>query len=278
MLIELSAFLVSIAIILVLSKKSLTAALFSGALLLGFFVLQPEAVFSQLVFTLTEPSIALLALAVAIIPLIGGVMEETGQMDSLVKNLRIGKKPFLAFAPALLGMLPMPGGALMSAPLIKKAGGKISPRLKSAINVWFRHVLLFVYPLSPALIGAVKIANLELYSVIPFLFPFFVFSILLGWFFLLRKAGGKIEYTEKFNLKFLLLPLAIILAAPVIDFLIRVFFKPVFSETATVLAVSISLVLALLAGKGSFKMLGRVFIEMKPWNFSRCQKLLHCCH
>jgi hypothetical protein len=37
-------------------------------------------------------SVILLALAVGFIPLIGGGLNQLGQMDDLVKNLRIGKK------------------------------------------------------------------------------------------------------------------------------------------------------------------------------------------
>ncbi len=268
MIFELAAFVVSVSLVLIFSRKSLPAALFLGALSLGLLLLPLGEMLSQFVFTITEPSIVLLALAVGIIPLIGGTMEETGQMDNLVRNLRIGKKPFLAFAPALLGMLPMPGGALMSAPLIEKAGKEIAAKLKVAINVWFRHILLLVYPLAPSLIASAKIAGVELYSAIAFLFPFFLFSLLLGYWFFLRKAGGKIDYSERFSLKWLLVPLAVILSAPLLDFALRAFFNPQIAEAATVLAVSFGLLLAFIAGKPGTKRLRKVFVEMTPWNFS----------
>jgi len=62
---------------------------------------------------------------VAIIPLIGGGLEESGRMAELVSNLRIGRRAFLASSPALLGMLPMPGGALLSAPLVEREGEEV---------------------------------------------------------------------------------------------------------------------------------------------------------
>ena len=92
----------------------------------------------------------------------------------------IGKKGFMAFAPALLGMLPMPGGALMSAPLLKKAGKGVPAELKAAANVWFRHIMLLVYPLSPSLIASAKIAGIDLYKGVFSLAPFFVLSISLS--------------------------------------------------------------------------------------------------
>lgn len=265
---EITAFLLAIAVILVLARKSLPLALFAGSLLLGLLVLSPAEVLTQFLAVIVDPSILLLALAVFIIPLIGGVMEETGQMGHLVKNLRIGKKPFLAFAPALLGMLPMPGGALMSAPLVERAGKEIAGRVKAALNVWFRHILFLIYPLSPSLIASAKIAGIDIYSAVLFLAPFFVFSILLGWWFFLRRVGGKIDYSEKFSLKWLLLPLGVILAAPLIDLILKLVFQPSVAEAATVVAVSTGLFLAFLVGRPGRKKTARIFREMKPWTFS----------
>jgi len=267
-MIELVWFLVSIAAILLIARKSLPLALLAGSLLLGVLVLPLPVVAEQFTAVITEPSILLLAIAVGIIPIIGGIMEETGQMEHLVKNLRIGKKPFLAFAPALLGMLPMPGGALMSAPLIKRAGKNVSGRVKAALNVWFRHILLLVYPLGPSLIASAKIAGVGLYDAMLSLAPFFGISILLGWWFFLRGVKGKIDYGKKFSPKWLFLPLAVILSAPAVDLTLKILFQPQLAEAATVAAVSVGLVLAVLVGRPGRKKAWKVFREMKPWTFS----------
>ena len=87
-------------------------------------------------------------------------MQESGQMDRLVNDLRIGKRTFLVLSPALVGMLPVPGGALLSSPLVERVGEGMEEKTKAALNVWFRHVLLIVYPFSPALIASAKIAGL----------------------------------------------------------------------------------------------------------------------
>lgn len=265
---EFIAFLISIVVILIIARKNLWLALLLGSVLLGLSVLGPASTLNQFIAVLSEPSIQLLALAVALIPLIGGVMEETGQMKHLVKNLRIGKKAFLGFAPALLGMLPIPGGALMSAPLIERAGKNLTGKLKSAINVWFRHVLLLVYPLSPSLIASAKMANIELYSAIIYIFPFMLFALFVGYWFFLRKSPGTLNYSEKFSLKWLLVPLAIILSAPFIDVLLKVLFQPQLAELSLVIAVSAALSFAFLVGKPDKSVVKRVLREMKPWTFS----------
>ncbi len=211
-------FLVSIAILLILSRKNMGLALVSAGVALGLFTLPLVDIGVLILTTITDPSIALLALAMGIIPLIGGVMEESGQMKGIVENLRIGKKPFLALSPALVGMLPMPGGALLSAPLVDRGGQNIDGGTKAAVNVWFRHILFLIYPLGPALIASAKIAGLSVYEVLPYLFPAFLLMFLVGYAFFFKGVGGKLTYSKSFSLKRLLIPLMILLAAPFIDF------------------------------------------------------------
>ncbi|MGB2661917.1 MAG: hypothetical protein WBB86_01150 [Candidatus Omnitrophota bacterium] len=94
-------------LLLIIGKRSLWVGLFIAAIVLGCVYLQQSQMVNVVLRTLTDPSILLLAVAVGLIPIIGGAMEQSGLMGDLVDNLRIGKKPFLAFGPALVGMLPI---------------------------------------------------------------------------------------------------------------------------------------------------------------------------
>ncbi len=261
-------FFVSIAVLLLVSKKNLGLAIGTAGVVLGFFTLPVAHIWRNILLTLTDPSILLLALAMGIIPIIGGILEKSGGLDNIVNNLRIGKKPFLALAPGLVGMLPMPGGALLSAPLVEKAGEGDDAKIKAALNVWFRHIPFLIYPLSPTLIVSVKIAGLQVYEVIPYLFPLFLLSIFLGYFFFLRKIKGKLIYRGNFSLKALSVPLGVILLAPLIDFSLQSVFKFKVSEIATVLAISSSLILALASSKFRLTDVKEICEKMKPWNFA----------
>ena len=179
--------------LLLVARKSLPLAFSLSALVLGVFTLSPMSIWTSVWNTVTDPSVLLLAAAMGIIPLIGAFMDESGQMDRLVNNLRIGKRPFLVLSPALLGMLPVPGGALLSSPLVERAGGGVQAETKAVVNVWFRHVLLIIYPLSPALIVSAKIAGFEVYRAIPYLIPGFITMSIIGWIFFLRDVEGEIS-------------------------------------------------------------------------------------
>jgi len=261
-------FFISLAVLLVVSRKSLMASIFLGALILGIFTLSPRELAWQFWSSLVDLSVILLALCVGFIPLIGGVLSQSGKMDDLVKNMRIGKKAFLAFSPALVGMLPMPGGALLSAPLVEKTGKGMPREKKAGLNVWFRHVLYLVYPLEPALIISIKLANLDIYRVLPHLTLFLIFSVALGYFFFLRSVHGQMEYEEKFSLKKLLTPLTVILIAPLLDFLIKELFPGLVREAATLIGVATSLTLAIAVGKIGLKDFFQIFRKAKPWDFA----------
>ncbi len=260
-------FFLSILVILVLSRWHLGLSLFAASLVLAIFTMGPDTFGGLGVETFTDPGILLLALAVALIPMIGGVMEISGQMRALVNNLRIRRRAFLGITPALVGMLPMPGGALLSAPLVKRGGTGVEPETKVALNVWFRHVLYLVYPLSTALIVSTYLAGLTVYGVIPYLAPFFILTILLGYYFFLREADGRITSDKEFSWKGLLFPLGVLLAAPIIDFVILKGMRPEIREGALIVGVIVSLLMALYLARLKFRKLKRVARHMKPWNF-----------
>ncbi|MCK4416846.1 MAG: DUF401 family protein [Candidatus Latescibacteria bacterium] len=262
-----AGFLLSLFLLLIISRKSLWAGLVVAALTLGLFTLPFYRIWQEVYNTLTDPSILLLSFGVGLIPMIGGLMELSGLMDELVDNLRIGKRLFSAFSPALLGMLPIPGGALLSAPLLRKAGEGISEVEKSAINVWFRHILLLIYPLG-ALLATTKMAQLNLYVTMLYLIPGFILMFILGYLFLLKHIRGEISYSSDFRLKGLLVPVMIILIAPVIHFSLGTIFPKVLPEVFLVIGVVVSLTLALGFGNLRVERIKLAWTKTGPWRFS----------
>lgn len=261
-------FSLSVVLLLFVSRRNLALGMAIAAAVLAAFTLTPASFGEALWRTISDPSVLLLALIVGLIPLIGGAMETSGEMERLVSNLRIGVRPFLAIAPALLGMLPMPGGALLSAPLVERGAGHTAPDVKAAANVWFRHALLLVYPLGPALIASAKIGGLDVYAVIPYLVPAFLLTIGTGYVFLLRRASGRLSQSGAFSLVGLVVPLAIILAAPLLDLLLKGTIDLPVAEIGTTVGVIVSLVFAIAVGRLQLGQLGVIFRRMTPWKYS----------
>ncbi len=260
-------FVISIAVILIVARKNLPLALFCGAIVLGIFTLPVLTIVDRIIFTLTDISIILLALAMGVIPMIGGTMKQSGQMDDLVNNMRIGRKGIMALSPAIMGLLPMPGGALLSAPILEKAGKGVPNDLKVAINDWFRHLFVMIYPLSSALIASAKIADLNVYMAVLYLLPTFGFALFVGYLFFVRRVHGTVVYAGTFSPGKLLMPLGIILSAPFIDFTLKKIVDLPVQEIATILGVCVAFILSWFL---STKKLNLIHIarQMKPWNFT----------
>jgi len=263
-----AGFALSLVALLVVSRRDLALAMAIAAVVLGGFTLSPTAFLGVLKETISDPSVLLLSFIVGVIPLIGGVMELSGEMDRLVANLKIGLRPFLALSPALLGMLPMPGGALLSAPVLERRAPHAPPELKAAANVWFRHVLLLVYPLGPSLIASAKIAHFDVYTVIPYMMIPFGLSLLLGYFFILRRVEPELTLPSRFSLGGFFFPLLIIVIAPILDIVLKRSIDLPYPEIGTAAGVTASLILAVVIGRFDPKRLGSVFGKMRPLKYA----------
>jgi hypothetical protein len=96
-------------------------------------------------------------LAVSMVTILSGLMKEYGILDKIVESMAAiikNKKIILMIVPALIGMLIVPGGALLSAPFINNLGEEMDIKVsrRAAINLVFRHIAMFVLPYSTSLL------------------------------------------------------------------------------------------------------------------------------
>lgn len=101
---------------------------------------------------------------------------------------RHGRALSLVLIPAAIGLVPMPGGALFSAPLVGEAvlGKQVLPQWKVAVNYWFRHIFEYWWPLYPVVIVSLSIFSLKTWQFFALQIPFTLVSLLAGWVFLIR--------------------------------------------------------------------------------------------
>jgi uncharacterized protein len=155
-------------LIAIRKKISLGNAFLMGAVALGiFFGLSILAILHSFVAAIVEPKTLALAIIVSMILILSNSMESAGQMQRLLKNFRgLLKSPRLNLIvfPALIGLLPMPGGAVFSAPMVKELGAeaKIEPAKLSFINYWFRHIWEYWWPMYPGVLLGTLMADLNL--------------------------------------------------------------------------------------------------------------------
>ncbi len=189
---------------LVRIKFPLAIAMFISSLLV-FFLFGIDISLLGKVFadSFLSFDIITLVLAVFLILVFSGILKVTGQLEKVTydfeKAFGSGSAFFVSF-PAVIGLMPMPGGAIFSAPLIEEKGKieNISPNRLSTINFWFRHVWEYAWILYPGVIVTAEIFNIGIGDMFLHHLPLIPGSIIVGWFFILR---GRIKGKSHLNIK-----------------------------------------------------------------------------
>ncbi len=118
-------------------------------------------------------------------------LNKTGRMTRTVESLKAwlsSHSLLIAGLPALIGLLPMPGGALFSAPLVASVDSdqRLDSAHKVAINYWFRHIWECWWPLYPGVILAIRYSNLAVGTFMAAMAPMTLAAALGGYLFILR--------------------------------------------------------------------------------------------
>ena len=174
-------------LILIRRKLSLGHAFVLGAILLSLlFELLPRAMIGSMIDSIIYPKTLSLALIVSLILILSSSMEVSGQMERLLakfKGLIVNIRINLVVFPALIGLLPMPGGAVFSAPMVKDLGRQsgLSGDMLSFINYWFRHIWEYCWPLYPGVLLATILADLNILTFVIFMCPITVLAVYFGY-------------------------------------------------------------------------------------------------
>ncbi|MCP4762682.1 MAG: DUF401 family protein [archaeon] len=224
------------------NKMDLGPALIIGGIFFG--ISMGVNLFEASLSIVLSIKVLFLALSVTLIPILGGVMQESGLMEDLINNMDISKKAAYMFAPAAYGLFPVPGGALMSAPMVDIIDKDLDKNRKVAINIWYRHVLILLYPLSSSVIIVIGAANFENFydGVVVMIIPCIV-MIVVGYFTLLRGIGKR-EEKHKNDIKKVITALSPILLAPLVDFFGRYFLDLPIPEIFMFFGLCLSFLLA----------------------------------
>ncbi|MHA2429927.1 MAG: DUF401 family protein [Promethearchaeota archaeon] len=251
-------------LILIFSKYELSIVLSIGALI--FAILTQIDILASLISIFTNFSIIFLAIAVAIIPILGGIMEESGLMLELVQKMNVSKKISMMVVPAFFGLLPVAGGALMSAPILDQIDKDVDVNRKVAINVWFRHVLILIYPISSAMIVASVLTGISLYLIFIALMLPFILMVFMGYILLVKNVKMNEDPSER-DLKKVFHNMIPIVIAPLIDFIGRTFFNVAIPEIFLLIGLIVSLGIALKFANMKITSIKNIAKKMKIWRF-----------
>jgi integral membrane protein (TIGR00529 family) len=187
-LLEIIGLVVAFIGIFILRAKNVEfyVAITIAAIMIGLTSGAPLTIFFDvLIKTLSAYNTWNLVSAVAMISVLGYALKETGLMVRFIEGLSkiLPGSILLATIPALFGFLSMPGGALMSAPFIEPEANKLGlrPEYKTYYNVWFRHLLYWINPITSSTLMAVALSEIPINTWLRIQSPLFFVMAAIGF-------------------------------------------------------------------------------------------------
>ena len=240
-------------------KVQLGLALVIGGVALNLWAGLPFVeTLANLWHALTASEVWLLMAITTLIIELGRFMTEKRNADEIIAATtrwggRHGRAASLMALPAVIGLIPMPGGALFSAPFVSRAGDREGsvPEWMSAVNYWFRHVWEYWWPMYPGVIVAMAIFKMDARAFIAVQFLYTPVAIGAGYFFLIRphvkrlmdERGGALAHSRR--VWFVAVPLIVTLSSL---FVVPPLLKPLLplemQESARMLSLLIGLTFA----------------------------------
>ncbi|UCE96692.1 MAG: DUF401 family protein [Candidatus Bathyarchaeota archaeon] len=230
-------------------RVSIGIALVSSAIIMSLLSMDPTDIIEVFITTTIDPlTISLVAVTMGIM-LLSLLYRETQTLDSLsisFGNLLKNPKIIVSVLPAIIGLLPVPGGALMSAPLVEKNAESLGFKedKKTYVNVWFRHIIFPIYPMSQVLILAAALTGASITSIIIAQIPVVVAMTIVGYFTVLKNATPTNETNQDTKLQESL----------------KVFFisfSPILTMILTVVIFNVNVSIAAFAGIGLLLLITR---------------------
>jgi len=172
--------------VLLYRRVNLGITLNAAALLLALLALDLQTIPTIIYRTTVEPLTIAVVLATFGIMVLSQLYKLTGVIGSLSDSLdKIINNPKIVSSvlPAIVGFLPVAGGALMSAPLVDSQTEKLGlkPEKKAYVNIWFRHTIFPVYPLGQVLVITAALTGVALPSIILRQIPVVVVMVAVGF-------------------------------------------------------------------------------------------------
>ena len=223
--------LLSIAVILILIriKVPVAFAILSGAIFLILLVTPLSNIPPLFLKTVKYSQTWQLYIIVPCTLAFSSFMEQKGMLTRLAKALEgIGPRLAVHVLPAVIGLVPMPAGALVAATAVKSLADrlKLTPERITFINYWFRHIWEYSLPIYPAIIVTATVLAIPISTVVRTLLPMTALAIILGGivsYRILRKTPV-VARIEKVPAKYIIIN-SLKAAWPIILLIILIFVK-----------------------------------------------------
>lgn len=243
---------------------SLGVSIILTAIGLGLFL---GNLLEALTMTIVSSDTWVLLLSALTIAILAELYRVTGAVEDLGRGLSVSlgdPRLGLATIPAVVGLMPVAGGALLSAPLVESLGTPVglSAEALAYINVWFRHTLIYSYPFSQLIVVLSQLTGIPIFTLMAATLPVTALMVFLGAPSLFRakaKSADKSLLSSKEGLKtFIPIATAIALLIPLV---------PSMGNWAVPLGTSVA-ILVLIKLKRALKLVVRAVLSERVFDIA----------
>ncbi|MDY6853945.1 MAG: DUF401 family protein [Thermodesulfobacteriota bacterium] len=174
---------------LVLKKLELWLILLIGSIILGLlFQVHIRDMGYTFIAAISEFKTLKLIGALWLILLFSNIMSETGELKRMMESFKVILRDLrivVAILPSIIGLMPLMGGAMISAPMVVKASDELnlSNERRTFLNYWFRHIWEYVLPTYPGIVLTSAILGVTIREISFVNLPLFLASVMSGIIF-----------------------------------------------------------------------------------------------
>jgi uncharacterized protein len=173
-------------IVLIRVKVALSLTLFASALVLGLLFRLPAAdLLDGTLEAFRSVDNLKLVMALQLVLLFSALLKENGSMGRAIgalSHVLRDARFTVAIIPAVVGLLPVVGGAMLSAPLVAEASDELNltPERRTFLNFWFRHVWEYTLPTFPAVFLTASISGVPVAELVTVGVPLTLAAVVSG--------------------------------------------------------------------------------------------------
>ncbi|MGB9832782.1 DUF401 family protein [Caldisericum sp.] len=204
-------------------RFSIAVSIFLIAIITSFFKdLNIIRIFQLMLQTLSHLDTINMILVIIIVTYLGELLKTSGLLSDITEDFKkiLSPKAFLPIFSLVVGLLPMPGGALVSAPMVDEGAMdvEINSDEKALLNFWFRHVWEPISPLYPEFLLGVSILGTTVFKIISIQWPISVGMFFSGIIFIVpfikngKKQKNRTDLYTAFDILKNLSPIILIFA------------------------------------------------------------------
>lgn len=235
-------------IVMTARKIDLVYAIFAGAIATGFLFNHELGILIDLYKTITDFQVLNILFMFFFVFYLSNILTDSGILSNMLVSLEklIRDVRFVIISlPFIIGLVPAPSGAMLSAPFVEELGNKMGmkPENKLLINYWFRHITEYLNPVYPGPILVVAILGITFRDLVILNLPIMIFVFILGFVMFVSKLKHENADLEKATKKD-----AIVIINGILPILIAVLL-PIFFKLNLVLSIILSIIIIVIINK-----------------------------